>query len=190
MSRDAFCPRCGGSLVQRYVEGRERQVCSHCGRIHYRNAKPCACALVVQDGRVLLVRRAIEPFYGYWDIPGGFLEAEEHPAASVVREIEEETGLRIRLTSLLGIYVDAYSTEDEYTLNIHYLAEVVSGEPRPASDVSELAWFAPHELPSDLAFRSDYQALEDWQRAMRGEFTPMALTSVNPIGYPGPREAD
>jgi ADP-ribose pyrophosphatase YjhB (NUDIX family) len=78
--------------------------------------------------------------------------------------------------ALLGIYVDTYGAEDEYTLNVHYLAEVVSGEPRPASDASEMAWFAPHELPSDLAFLSDYQALEDWQRAMRGEFTPMALT--------------
>ncbi|MFB0534266.1 MAG: NUDIX domain-containing protein [Anaerolineae bacterium] len=189
MSREAFCPRCGGSLIQRYVEGRERQVCSRCGRIHYKNAKPCACALVIQDGRVLLVRRAIEPFYGYWDIPGGFLEADEHPAAGVVREMEEETGLRIRLTALLGIYVDTYGAEDEYTLNIHYLAEVVSGEPHPASDALELAWFAPHELPSDLAFRSDYQALEDWQRAMRGELTPMALTSGNPAGHPGSGEA-
>lgn len=177
MSRDAFCPRCGGSLVQRYVEKRERQVCSRCGRIHYKNAKPCACALVIRDGRILLVRRAIEPFYGCWDIPGGFLEAEEHPAACVVREIEEETGLRIRLTALLGIYMDTYSAEDEYTLNIHYLAEVVSGKPRPASDALELAWFAPNELPVDLAFRSDYQALEDWQRIMEGGFTPMALTS-------------
>jgi len=131
---------------------------------------------VIRDGRVLLVRRAIEPFYGYWDIPGGFLEAEEHPAVGVVREVEEETGLSIRLMALLGIYVDTYGAEDEYTLNVHYLAEVVSGEPRPASDASEMAWFAPHELPSDLAFLSDYQALEDWQRAMRGEFTPMALT--------------
>jgi 8-oxo-dGTP diphosphatase len=190
MSRDAFCTRCGGSLVQRYVEGRERQVCSRCGRVQYRNAKPCACVLVIRDGRVLLVRRAIEPFYGYWDIPGGFLETDEHPTTGAVREVREETGLRIRLTALLGIYIDTYGTESEYTLNIHYLAEVVSGEPRPASDVSELAWFAPYELPSDLAFRSDYQALEDWQRAMRGEFTPMALTSGNLIGHPGSGEAD
>ena len=190
MSRDAFCPRCGGPLGQRYVEGRERQVCSRCGRIHYKNAKPCACALVIREGRVLLVRRAIEPFYGYWDIPGGFLEAEEHPAAGVVREIEEETGLRIRLTALLGIYVDTYGAEGEYTLNIHYLAEVVSGEPCPASDALELAWFAPHELPSDLAFRSDYQALEDWQRVMRGEFTPIALTSGNPVGHSEPGGAN
>ena len=190
MSRDAFCPRCGGSLLQIHVEERERQVCSRCGRIHYRNAKPCACVLVVQDGRVLLVRRAIEPFYGYWDIPGGFLEADEHPAAGAVREIEEETGLHIRPTALLGIYVDTYGTEDEHTLNIHYLAEVVSGEPRPASDVSELAWYAPHELPPDLAFRSDYEALADWQRAMRGEFTPMALASENRIGHLEPEEHD
>jgi len=139
---------------------------------------------VIRDRRVLLVRRAIEPFCGYWDIPGGFLEADEHPAAGVVREIEEETGLRIRLTALLGIYIDTYGAEGEYTLNIHYLAEAVNGEPCPASDVSELAWFAPHELPSDLAFRSDSQALEDWQRVLRGEFTPMALTSGNPVGPP------
>jgi hypothetical protein len=77
MSRDAFCPCCGELLVQRYVEGQERQVCSRCGRIHYRNAKPCACALVIRDRRVLLVRRAIEPFYSIvkicqvWEMEAG-----------------------------------------------------------------------------------------------------------------------
>jgi ADP-ribose pyrophosphatase YjhB (NUDIX family) len=87
---------------------------------------------------------------------------------------------------LLGLYVDTYGAADEYTLYVHYLAEAVSGELRPGSDASELTWFAPHELPSDLAFRSDYRALEDWQRAMQGDFTPTALSSGNPIGHPEP----
>ena len=92
MSRDAFCPHCGGPLVQRHVEGRERQVCSCCRRIHYRNAKPCACALVVQDGRVLLVRRAIEPFYGYWGFHGGKLKFNQYLLECAQQEILEETG--------------------------------------------------------------------------------------------------
>lgn len=53
--------------------------CGVCGKWHYHNSKPCAGALVVRDGKVLLAQRGVEPFKGYWDIPGGFLEAGEHP---------------------------------------------------------------------------------------------------------------
>ena len=85
-----FCPSCGTETVARAIEGRERASCPGCGRVHYENAKPCAGAIVVDAaGRVLLGKRSIEPFKGLWDIPGGFLEAEEHPEEGARREVSD-----------------------------------------------------------------------------------------------------
>ena len=120
----------------------------------------------MRDGRVLLARRAIEPFKDCWDIPGGFLHEDEHPEDGVRREVLEETGLRVRLTGLLGIYMDRYGSDDadEWTLNIYYLAEPLDdAEPRAADDASELAWFAPDELPATMAFKHEHQVLADWR---------------------------
>ena len=75
-----YCPMCGSALAEQEIDARRRGVCPACGYVHWRNAKPCAGALVIRNGKVLLVRRAVEPFKGYWDIPGGFCEADEHPA--------------------------------------------------------------------------------------------------------------
>ncbi|MCP4539077.1 MAG: NUDIX domain-containing protein [Chloroflexi bacterium] len=165
---DRFCPRCGGLLkiVVRYEKDRPRQVCTTCGRVHYRNAKPCAGALVTRDGCVLLVKRAIQPFLGYWDIPGGFLEEDELPKAGIIREIQEETGLEIQLTELFGFYMDRYGYDDtgDYCLNIYFMAEVVSGQAYPADDAAELAWFAPNELPEKIAFKHAHVVLADWVR--------------------------
>lgn len=164
---DRFCPRCGGRLASRFLpqEGHERAVCGSCGFVLYRHSKPCASALVVRDGQVLLVRRGVEPFKGWWDIPGGFLEAGEHPEDGTRREVLEETGLHIRLAGLLGIFMDVYGDEgSEHTLNIFYLAEPDGGTLRAASDAVELGWFGPHHLPDQVAFRCCREALETWRR--------------------------
>lgn len=165
-----FCPVCGGGLEQRIPPGdeHERLVCSVCGFVFYQNSKPCASAIVVRDGKVLLARRAIEPFKGWWDLPGGFLELGEHPEAGMVRELLEETGLTVRPAELLGIYMDWYGDSEEASLTLTYLAEIVSGVPKPASDVAELAWFGPNELPQQIAFAyNNRQALDDWRKRLR-----------------------
>ncbi|MBM3889768.1 MAG: NUDIX domain-containing protein [Verrucomicrobia bacterium] len=163
----AFCHHCGSGLpsgAQPYAP----QSCAACGATLYHNSKPCAGALVVKDHRVLLVRRGIEPFKDYWDIPGGFLEATEHPEDAARREVLEETGLEVRLTGLLGIYRDDYGDTGHVTLNIYYLAEPVGGTERAGSDATELRWFHYDELPDKTAFTHEAQVLADWrEREMR-----------------------
>jgi 8-oxo-dGTP diphosphatase len=178
--RFRFCPHCAHELEERAGEpdGHARPTCPQCGFVYYQNPKPCAGALVVQDGRVLLGRRSREPFKGYWDIPGGFMEGDEHPWETAAREVKEETGLVIRPVELLGMYPDVYGESDEYTLNIFYIAEVAGGEPRPADDVEELGWFAGDELPEKIAFANGRQALEDWRRRRRA-----ILTAISPPGW-------
>lgn len=168
-----YCRACGAPLAEKIIEDRLRAVCTACGKIHWRNAKPCAGALIIRNGKVLLVRRAVEPFQGYWDIPGGFCEAEEHPAETAIREVREETGLEVEITGLWGIWMDRYGEEE--TLNIFYLARPLHRELRVGDDASGAAWFSPRALPSRIAFASGIEALRAWAA---GDPTPFYLRGV------------
>jgi len=169
-----FCSHCGSPLVERSLEGRPRRVCPRCGRIQWRNAKPCAGALILRHGKVLLVRRRIEPYLGYWDIPGGFCEVDEHPAQTAIREAREETGLEIALTGLLGLWLDDYAGQT--TLNVYYLARPLSHKLRVGSDADGAAWFAPDALPPRIAFANGILALQTWAS---GDARPVHLRGVS-----------
>lgn len=158
-----LCPRCGATLTG--DEG--RRVCSECGFVVYASSKPTVGALVVDEGRVLLARRAFEPFKGYWDLPGGFLEEGEEPLEGLRRELREETGLDVEADRFLGVWMDRYGGDStaESTLNLYWTARVVGGEAAPADDVSELGWFAPEDLPAkdELAFENVPLVLAAWR---------------------------
>lgn len=123
----------------------------------------------MQNGRVLLARRGVEPFKGYWDVPGGFLEAGEHPEDGAIRELREETGLNIRLNGLLGMYMDRYGAEGAWTINIYYLAEVIDGTLCVMDDVAALEWFAPEDLPTEFAFGHQQQVMTDLRHTLEKE---------------------
>jgi 8-oxo-dGTP diphosphatase len=138
-----------------------------CGFVYYASSKPTACAICVDDRRrVLLARRAHEPFKGRWDLPGGFLDEGEHPLDCLRRELREETGLEVEPLDFVGIWMDRYPTRTHVraTLNLYWTARVVRGSPAPADDVSELGWFAADELPAEeeLAFHIA-EVLRTWR---------------------------
>lgn len=167
-----FCPACGAPLPPP-AEPPERlvqQTCPACGAVHYRNAKPTAGALLVRDGKVLLGKRNVEPYFGWWDVPGGFLEPWEHPEEGLRREMREETGLAVEPRELLLVNVDTYPYGDgsDYTINFFYLVDAPEGEPHPADDVSELGWFAPDALPEPVAFAAGREALARWRARVVG----------------------
>lgn len=128
---------------------------------------PAVAALVVDDeGRLLLGRRASEPDVGLWDTIGGFLEEDEDALAALHREVREETALEVEVGDFVGAFSDGYGDgEDAPTaLNLVFEARKMRGEPEPADDVTELAWFAPDALPADdeLAFCWIAPALHKW----------------------------
>ena len=94
-----YCPRCAAELEHSH----ERVDCPSCGFVSYSNSEPTACALLVDhEGRLLLVRRAGDPYRGTWDLPGGFLEEAETPVDGLRRELREETGLEIEPDGFVG----------------------------------------------------------------------------------------
>jgi ADP-ribose pyrophosphatase YjhB (NUDIX family) len=147
-----FCAACGTELAST-----PPVTCASCGTAHWRNPKPCANAIVLDGDRVLLGGRGYEPWKDLWGSPGGFVEAGEHPIETVEREVLEETGLRVRVTGYVGVWVDEYpqanQVPDVAIINVaYYRAEVVGGEEAPhPSEVTEQRWFARDELPEELA---------------------------------------
>jgi ADP-ribose pyrophosphatase YjhB (NUDIX family) len=148
---------------------------------------------VTRDGRLLLVRRAHEPWRGTWDVPGGFCGAREHPADAAVREVKEETGLEIRTTAILGIWIDTYAPDgpeaDKVTLNVYYHATPTgTAEARlDPNEVAEIGWFAPGELPNALAFPGHIpKVLRAWARAVE-ERSPAGpvVDSPHSVAPPG-----
>jgi ADP-ribose pyrophosphatase YjhB (NUDIX family) len=156
----AYCPVCGERLEDRYVveEERDRLVCVGCGHILYVNPKVVAGTIPVADGRVWLLRRAIEPRVGAWTFPAGFMELGETVEEAAARETLEELHLKVKLGPLLNVY----SRPEISTVHIIYLAEALS-QPSLGKEALEFASFAPSEIPwDDLAFSTTRSALKDW----------------------------
>ncbi len=164
-----YCMVCGAPVAPVADAGQTVFACTNrsCTYTTYPNSKPCAGVLLEDAGRLLLVRRAVAPFKGDWDIPGGFVLEAEHPAAAARRETWEETGLSIELIALLGIFVDRYGDADYNTLNIYYRARVIGGRLRPADDAAVAEWFAPNALPANIAFPGhELHVLAVWRDAV------------------------
>lgn len=153
-----YCPRCGTLLAVRPAFGRERQVCPACGFVHFYDPKVATCTIPELDGRIVLVRRAIEPGYGKWTFPGGYMDQGETVEEAALRETQEETGLDVALTGLLGVY----SFRDSPVVVIVYRARVLGGALRVMPECLDARAFRPDEIPwEELAFPSTRRALED-----------------------------
>ena len=102
-----FCPRCGGALERRVLKASEpeRPVCVRCGFVFYIDPKIAVGTIIeTSDRRLVLVRRAIEPGYGKWVFPGGYVDRGETLTSAAIREAREECGLDIRLDGLVNVY--------------------------------------------------------------------------------------
>jgi ADP-ribose pyrophosphatase YjhB (NUDIX family) len=160
----AFCPMCGGDLEPRSLKNTEpeRLVCTRCGFVFYLDPKVAVGTIITNAGsEIVLVRRAIEPGYGKWVFPGGFVDRGEEVQVAAVREAREETGLEIRLERLLNVY----SYRGTVPVIIVYTATLVGGCLMCDDEGLEARFFAPDAIPWDeLAFRSTKDALAEFLR--------------------------
>ena len=148
-----FCLSCGGRLRAVRMDGRRRRRCARCGWTFYGNPIPAAVAVITRRGRLLLGRRARSPYAGTWDLPGGFLEAGEHPADCLARELREELGIGARRARLIGFATDRYGPKGFPILTVVYRLTPARGRIRAADDVSEVRWFRYRAIPyREIAF--------------------------------------
>jgi len=158
MNEFKFCPKCGSSLASKRIRTHDRLVCSSCGFIFYQNPKPAVGIYILDGDKVLLAKRAVDPFKGYWDSVGGFIEEGEGPRETAIRETREETGLDIEVSEILGAGNDKYGEQD--TVVIGFIAKITNGIPKARDDVRTLKWFSLCDLPQNIAFESNKKALE------------------------------
>jgi len=158
------CPVCGGALDRSEPY---RQPCTRCDFIFYHSSSPCMGAIPLAGNRVLLARRGIEPYFGSWNVVGGFLNYGEDPIEGLLREVREETGCACRVLDFIVQTADTYGEQGAALLNSYYSVQMLSEELRPQDDVSELRWFDLDALPGDIPFESDRRALKVL-RAMLG----------------------
>jgi ADP-ribose pyrophosphatase YjhB (NUDIX family)/ribosomal protein S27AE len=161
LTREArFCPMCGTALEQRERYGMVRPICPACGHIVFFDPKVAVATLILQDGKVLLVKRAGDPKKGFWALPAGFIEWNEDPQEAARRECLEETGLTVRI----GRLIDVFHTPDDGGLAdivIAYAASITGGTLQANDDAEAVEWFTRANLP-ELAFLPSERLLARW----------------------------
>lgn len=146
-----YCSQCGeaGSYRIPPDDNRERFVCDHCGIIHYQNPNNVCGAILTCGDRVLLCKRAIEPRYGLWTLPAGFMENEETVAEAAAREAMEEANARCGPLSLFGVFSMPYISQ----VYLMFHGELADPEVSAGLESLEVGLFTRDEIPWDeLAF--------------------------------------
>ncbi len=147
-----YCNQCGNavSLKTPPADNRPRYICQHCETVHYQNPKVVAgCLVEADDGRILLCRRAIEPRYGYWTLPAGFMELGETTLEAALRETFEEAQARVEIDGLFAVF-NLPHVDQVYMM---FRSRLVDGVYGAGEETLEAGLFERHTIPWDnLAF--------------------------------------
>jgi ADP-ribose pyrophosphatase YjhB (NUDIX family) len=173
-----FCPQCGSSVEFKVPEGddRERHVCDRCDVIHYHNPKVIVGCLPEHDGKVLLCKRAIEPRYGYWTLPAGFMENRETTAEGAAREMVEEAAAVATDTTLYRVF-DVPHISQVY---VFYRCGIEDGSYGIGPESLESQLFSEDEIPwNDLAFPVVHELLREFFDDRRSENYPVRHSVIS-----------
>ena len=186
-----FCVNCGTALVTRVIEGREVEACPRDNFVLWHDPKVSTAVVVEADGGIVLGRRAIEPGYGLWCLPGGFVNDDEDPAAAAARECMEEIGVSVELIGLIGVY-HIPKTDAPSMVGIAYRGRLLDGvRPLAGAEMLEVGVFPLDALP-ELAFPSHRTVLAEYLKSQaRVEAAPAHLAgAAAPHGtLPSPAQA-
>ncbi len=156
-----YCLICGGKLQK----STDFLLCSQCGYRLYHNPAPCNAVIIEHKGNILLVRRAVDPQKGFWDLPGGFIKPYETYEESVRREIKEELGCEVKNIKIIDTLPNTYPFQgvNIATLDIFAKAELETEDLTPSDDIDYFQFFSPSEIPFDkIAFESTKKALKKY----------------------------
>jgi ADP-ribose pyrophosphatase YjhB (NUDIX family) len=154
------CRNCGTAVVYRLPDDgdtRERAICPACATIHYENPLNVVGTVPYWGDKILLCKRNIEPRFGKWTLPAGFLELGETTAQGAVRETEEEAGAQIALEGLFTVINVARVGQ----VHMFYRARLLSDQFAPGYETIEAQLYAEDEIPwEEIAFRTVKETLE------------------------------
>jgi len=170
--RIKHCRRCGTPVEYRIPgdDNRERAVCGGCGEVHYENPLNVVGTVPAWGEQVLLCRRNIEPRFGLWTLPAGFMELGETVAAGAVRETEEESGAKVEL---LGLFT-MLNVVRVGQVHLFYRARMLDTSLDPGPETIEARLFHEHEVPWDeIAFRTVRVTLRHYFDCRRGGHFPL-----------------
>jgi len=152
LKKARYCPLCGSSLTAALVGGRTRGRCVDCGFVLFLNPASAALGVVRnQRSEVLLVRRAIEPYRGFWSLPAGYQEIDETPEEAVRREVYEEGGIDCEVEGLLDLLFVPDDPRKPGNVAV-FLCRALDGEPRPGDEETEARFFPLAGLPDNIGF--------------------------------------
>lgn len=117
----------------------------------YENPKLTVDGVIIKESKILLIKRNREPFKNKWSLPGGYVEYNEKVEDAVMRELSEETGLRVEINKLFGVYSDPSRDPRGHTITIVYLMNIVGGILKSGDDASDARFFNIEKIPA-LAF--------------------------------------
>lgn len=157
-----YCPRCASVMSTARVMDKARRVCPSCNYIFFTDPKVGVGVLVEDEGRLLLVRRGMNPERGKWSLPAGYVDQGEDPKATAAREAWEETGLVVEVDEVLDVFHNSPGAGGA-SIFILYRARVVGGEIIAGDDAEDARFFSPDDLP-ELAFASTRAAVDRFLR--------------------------
>lgn len=167
-----FCSHCGSEVVHRVPEGDSlvRAVCDKCGHIQYQNPKIVVGCLPTYGERILMCKRAIEPRYGLWTLPAGFMENEESAPEGAAREALEEANARVEIEDLYTVYSIPHISQ----VYMMFRAKLLDPDVSPGIESLEVKLVTEAEIPWDqLAFTMVRRSLEHFlEDRKRGVFVP------------------
>jgi 8-oxo-dGTP diphosphatase len=167
-----YCPQCGSALAPAAGTAGGRQRCAACGYVRYRNPLPGVVVLVEEYGAVLLCKRAAGSFRpGLWCLPGGFIEYDEDFLSAGIREVREETGFMVGITSILSV-VTNFLAPELHTLVTVLAGRVIGGAASPGDDAADLAWCRLDTALPPMAFEADRHIIQRYA-AQRGFGAPV-----------------
>ncbi len=150
-----YCPKCSKQLVKQKIDGSLRNYCSKCQYVQYINPLPGISVIIEKDGKLLIGKRSQESIEsGKWCFPCGFVEHHENYLDAAHREVFEETGLEIKITSLVNVSSN-HINPNLHTIVTVLTAEVVNGTPQPGDDLVELHWISKNDPFPEMAFEGD-----------------------------------
>ena len=161
LQEEKYCPACATPLEIKDIFGTQRPACPNCRHVVYHDPKVATTCIVERDGRILMIRRALEPEIGLWCMPGGYVDRGEVVEEAAAREVLEETGLVVEVKGLVGLF----SEQGRPVIVAAFAAKETGGALQAGPEAQEVDFFSQDDLPP-LAFPRDVEILERWRNGL------------------------